>query len=118
MRVLVLYGVGELHILTFPVVRIAHCLDNSTDLSLAAAHRLSDSLATAALLEHLDNPNSARLPVDEPFEGQNATLCIRAWLFRRFRVALNSCSYQSWNRKFGLSPLPDPGKAVVLEIQS
>jgi hypothetical protein len=46
---------GKLNVLTFPVFGIAHPLDNLTDLSLAAVHRLANNLATATFLQHLDN---------------------------------------------------------------
>jgi hypothetical protein len=41
--------------LTFPVIGVRHSLENLTGLSLAAVHRLADSLITGALLERSDN---------------------------------------------------------------
>jgi hypothetical protein len=49
-------GLGQLNILTFPVIRIAHGRHNMANLSHAAVHRLANLVVTPTLLEHLDNP--------------------------------------------------------------
>jgi hypothetical protein len=46
---------------TFPGIRIAHRLDEFSDLSLTAVHRLANGFATPALHNHLNNPDSPRL---------------------------------------------------------
>jgi hypothetical protein len=54
---------GTLNTLTFPVIQMAHGLDNLTDISLAAMHRLANSFISPVLLEHLGNPSSQGLRV-------------------------------------------------------
>jgi hypothetical protein len=41
---------GKLNMLTFPVIGIAHPLDKSLALSLAAVHRLANNFVTAIIL--------------------------------------------------------------------
>jgi hypothetical protein len=38
-----LFGLASLNTLTFPAIGVAHSLDNLTDFSLAAVHRLAES---------------------------------------------------------------------------
>jgi hypothetical protein len=52
---------SPIHMLTLPALRIANGLENSTDLSLVAMHRLANDFVIAAILEYLDNTISPGL---------------------------------------------------------
>jgi hypothetical protein len=80
-----------------------------TDLSAAAVNPLTSHFVT---VESTFNEEEISLPIE------TAVLYRHAWTVLPFNIIINSFFSRSRNQKIGLSPFPDPGKAVAPEIYS
>jgi hypothetical protein len=98
--VLLVYGLGTLNVLTFPIIRIAQSFENITDISHATVHRLANGFVTLALIEHLGNLTARNctfsiwVPVRErkstPRQAETMILRASVWIFLPSNITLIS----------------------------